>query len=66
MADITPISAHGKQLLQAGRHLADCRSNEAAAAMALLLNRAALILPTDAEVRIVRVGLGEIYETEGA
>jgi len=37
-----------------------------AAAMALLLNRAALILPTDAEVRIVRVGLGEISETEGA
>lgn len=59
-----PISAHGKQLLQSGSHLADCRSNEAAAAMAMLLNRAALILPTDAEVRIVRAGLGEISETE--
>ena len=66
MDDLPPISAHGKQLLQAGRHLADCRSNEAAAAMALLLNRAALILPTEADVRIVRVGLGEISETEGA
>jgi len=58
-----PISAHGKQLLQSGRHLADCCSNEAAEAIALLLNNAALILPTEAEVRIVRAGLGEI---EGA
>jgi hypothetical protein len=63
---IPPISAHGKQLLQSGRHLADCRDSAVAEAIALLLNRAALILPTEAEVRIVRAGLGEISETEGA
>lgn len=55
-----PVTACGKELLQGDRHLADCRDQAAATAIALMLNSAVLILPSEDEVRIARAGLGEI------
>lgn len=49
-----PIFVVGKQLLQGSEHLADVRDEAAAAAIALVLNKALLIMPSDEETQILR------------
>jgi len=48
------IQVNDKQLLLDGKHLADVVDEVKAAAIALLLNRAVLIMPSTDEIEITR------------
>lgn len=52
------IRAHGKQLLQGTRHLADCRDEGVACALALIMQRSLITMLEPEEVATIRKAFG--------